>query len=319
MSPLIEPYATGLLDVGDGNQIYWETSGNPEGLPVVGLHGGPGSGSVAAMRRPFDPERYRIILFDQRGCGRSTPDAGDPAVDLTTNTTNHLIADMELLRAHLGVARWAVVGWSWGTTLALAYAEAHPERVTAMILVAVTTTAPRDVQWITRDVGRLFPEEWARFRDGLPEADRDGSIVDGYARLLDDPDPDVRAKAAQDWCDWEDSHVSLVENRSNLRYQDPRFRMRFARLVTHYWRHAAWRADGELLAGVAKIAHIPAVLVHGRVDVSSPAEVPWQLAQAWPSAELHIVAGAGHTAGGEVERLVVAALDRFATSVPWER
>jgi proline iminopeptidase len=303
-----------MLDVGDGNLVYWEACGNPDGTPALAVHGGPGSGSVPGMRQPFDPQRYRIVLFDQRGCGRSTPHASDPAVDLSTNTTDHLIADMESLRCHLGVDRWVLVGWSWGTTLALAYAEQHPDRVAAMVLAAVCTTGPHEVRWITRDVGRHFPEAWARFRDGLPEADRDGSIVDGYARLLHDADPRVREKAARDWCDWEESHINLgPEPRPIARYADPRFRMCFARLVTHYWRHAAWRTDGELLRDVTRVAHLPAVLVHGRLDLSGPPDIAWQLAQAWPAAELHIAPGVGHSSGGAVSEHVVEALDRFAS------
>jgi proline iminopeptidase len=166
----IEPYASGLLDVGDGQRVYWETSGNPDGRPALLLHGGPGSGCVPGMRRPFDPAGYRIISFDQRGCGRSTPHASDPVIELDTNTTDHLIADIERLREHLGVERWLVAGWSWGTTLALAYAESHADRVAALALTAVNTTGPREVEWITRDVGRLFPSEWARFRDGVTRA-----------------------------------------------------------------------------------------------------------------------------------------------------
>jgi proline iminopeptidase len=306
--PPVEPHASGVLDVTDGNRIYWEACGNPNGKPALALHGGPGSGCVPGMRRPFDPDVYQVILFDQRGCGRSTPHAGDPAVDLGANTTDHLIADIETLRGHMGINDWVIAGWSWGTTLALAYAQAHPQRVRAMALAAVTTTSPSDVAWVTRDVGRLYPEKWAQFRDGLPEGQRDGSIVDGYARLLASPDPLVRDKAASDWCDWEESHVNM---RGNPRYADPRFRMCFARLVTHYWRHAAWRTEGELLGGVDRIAHIPAVLVHGRLDLSSPPDVAWRLAQAWPAATLRLVDGAGHSAGGQISDHVVAALDKF--------
>jgi len=311
--PSIEPYETGMLDVGDDNCIYWEACGNPAGRPALALHGGPGSGSVPGMRRPFNPDAYRIVLFDQRGCGRSTPHASDPDVDLATNTTDNLIADIECLRRHLGVDRWVVAGWSWGTTLALGYAQAHPARVAAMALAAVTTTSHSDVAWITRDVGRLFPADWARFRDALPTSDRDGSIVEGYARLLADPDASVRDKAARDWCDWEESHVNLgPEHRPKPRYADPGFRMCFARLVTHYWLHGAWRAEGELLEGVARIAHIPAVLVHGRLDLSCPPDVAWKLAQAWPAATLHIVPGIGHSAGGAVSDHMTESLDRFA-------
>jgi proline iminopeptidase len=309
MYALVEPYESGMLDVGDGNRVYWEACGNPDGLPAVALHGGPGSGCVPGMRQFFDPQKYRVILFDQRGCGRSTPHDGD----LATNTTDHLIADIELLRAHLGIDRWVVAGWSWGTTLALAYAEDHPDRIVALVLTAVTTTTASEVRWITRDVRRLFPDEWARFRAGVPEADRDGSVVDAYARLLGDADPAVREKAAVDWCEWEDSHVNLgPEPRRRLVDADPAFRMCFARLVTHYWRHAAWRAEGELLTNVAKIAHVPAALIHGRLDVSSPPDIAWQLAQNWPAAKLHIVPGMGHQSGGAMGTLGIDALERFA-------
>jgi proline iminopeptidase len=283
--PPIEPYASGMLAVSDGNQIYWETSGTEGGTPALAIHGGPGSGSVPGMRRPFNPDQYRVVLFDQRSCGRSTPHASDPTVDLSTNTTDHLIADIETLRTHLGIDRWMLVGWSWGTTLALAYAQAHPDRVAALVLVAVTTTSPSEVRWITHDVGRLFPAEWNRFRDALPDADRESHINLG-------PIP---------------KHVD--------RYADPKLRMCFARLVTHYWRHGAWRAEGELLRGVAQIDHIPAVLIHGRLDLSSPPDVPWKLAQAWPAADLHIVPDAGHTAGDAISEHVVAALDNFASLI----
>jgi proline iminopeptidase len=316
MYPPIEPYDSGVLDVGDGNRVYWEVCGHPDGVPAVAVHGGPGSGCAPGMRRLFDPEKYRLVLFDQRGCGRSTPHASDPSVDLATNTTDHLIADMELLRVHLGVDRWVVAGWSWGTTLALAYAEERPERVAALVLTAVTTTTAREVQWITRDVGRVFPAEWARFRAGAPAAERDGSLVDAYAQLLNHPDRAVRKKAARDWCEWEDSHINLgPEPRPWLVNKEPNFRMCFARLVTHYWRHAAWRGEGELLRGAAKIAHIPAALIHGRLDVSGPPDIAWELAQAWPAAQLHIVPGMGHESGGAMADYGVAALDHFALSI----
>lgn len=314
--PPAEPYESGLLDVGDGNRIQWEACGNPAGVPALVVHGGPGSGCVPGMRQFFDRDRYRVVLFDQRGCGRSTPHASDPSVDLATNTTDHLIADVEMLRIHLEVDRWVVVGWSWGTTLALAYAEQHPDRVAAMVLTAVTTTTPSEVRWITEDVGRLFPAEWARFRDGVPESERDGSLVEAYARLLDSPDPAVREKAAWDWCQWEDSHINLgPQPRPRLVNADPKFRMCFARLVTHYWRHAAWRAEGELLRGVANLAHIPAALIHGRLDVSGPPDIAWHLAQAWPAAQLHIVPGMGHESGGAMAAHGVNALDHFAAGI----
>jgi proline iminopeptidase len=311
--PLVQPYDAGTMSVGDDNQLYWEVCGNPRGVAALVVHGGPGSGCVPGMRRFFDPDKYRVVLFDQRGCGRSTPHASEPAVDLQTNTTDNLIGDIELLRHHLGVRRWVVAGWSWGTTLALAYAEQHPDRVAALVLTAVNTTTEREVQWITRDVGRLFPAEWARFRDAVPVAARDGSLVEAYSRLLNQPDPAVRHQAALDWCHWEDSHVNLgPKPRPRLVNADPDFRMCFARLVTHYWRHAAWRGPTELLDNVARIAHIPAVLVHGRLDVSGPPDIAWHLHQALPTSRLHIVAGMGHESGGAVAARGVDALNEFA-------
>ena len=193
--PPIEPYDHGLLDVGDGNLVYWETCGNPAGKPALVVHGGPGSGCGPGSRRYFDPERYRIVLFDQRGCGRSLPHASDPAVDLSANTTHHLIADMERLREQLGIERWLLYGGSWGSTLILAYAERYPERVSEVVILGVTMTRRSDIDWLYRGVGRFFPADWDRFRRGVPEADRDGDLVAAYARLLESPDADVRARA----------------------------------------------------------------------------------------------------------------------------
>jgi proline iminopeptidase len=315
--PAIEPIASGMLETGDGNRLYWEVCGNPSAKPAVVLHGGPGSGCTPGWRRYFDPAAYRIVLFDQRGCGRSRPHAGDPAVSLEANMTAHLIADIEQLREELGVGRWLVLGGSWGTTLGLAYAQRHPGSVSEMVLFSVGTTTLREAEWITRDVGRLVPDEWARFRDAVPEAERDGSLVDAYARLLGDPDPAVREKAAADWCEWEDTHVAIASQRTRSpRYDDPAFRMCFARLVTHYWRHAAWLDDGELVRGAAQLAGIPAVLIHGRLDISSPPDVAWELARAWPDAELILVDGAGHgTSDARMAAAVAAATDRFAMRV----
>ena len=314
LHPETEPYDHGMLDVGDGHRLYWEVCGNPDGKPAVVLHGGPGSGCTAGQRRFFDPAAYRIVLFDQRGCGRSTPHAGDPTVDLSTNTTEHLLADVELLRRHLAVERWLVFGVSWGSTLGLAYAERHPERVTEVVLGAIATTSQREVRWITRDVGRLFPEQWARFRDGVPAGERDGSLVEAYSRLLAHPDPAVRARAARDWCDWEDAHVRVrPDDGHDPRYDDPAFRMAFARLVTHYWRHAAWLEDGALLRDAGRLAAIPGVLVHGRLDVGSPLDVAWELSRAWPGSSLVVVDEAGHsTRDPGMAEALVAATDRLA-------
>ena len=238
------------------------------------------------------------MQFDQRNCGRSTPHASEPDVDLSTNTTADLIEDCERIRTHLGIDRWLVWGGSWGTTLGLAYGEAHPERVSEMILVSVGTTTRREVEWITRAMGRVFPEEWARFRDVVPEADRDGDLSAAYSRLLHVADPHIRERAAQAWCAWEDTHVGTYAGHTHdPRFDDPRFRMCFARIVTHYWSHAAFLEDGQLLRDVHRLAGISGVLVHGRLDISSPPDTAWQLARVWPAAELVLVDDAGHGAG----------------------
>jgi len=308
--PEIEPYDHGMLDVGDGNLVYWEVCGRPDGKPAVVLHGGPGSGCTPGFRRYFDPDAYRVVLFDQRGCGRSRPLAGDPAVDLAANTTHHLIADIEQLREHLGIERWLVLGGSWGSTLGLAYAERFPERVTELVLFSVVTTSRAEVRWVTHHAGRFYPEQWTRFRDGVPEGDRDGDLAAAYGRLLQDPDPAVRERAARGWCDWEDTHVGGLHD---TRYDDPAFRMRFARLVTHYWSHAAWLEDGALIRDAGRLAGIPGVLVHGLLDLSGPVDVPWRLSRAWPDAELVLIGEGPHGLRDQATRAAVAdALDRFA-------
>jgi proline iminopeptidase len=309
--PPIEPYETGTLDA-DGHRVYWECCGNPTGRPALFLHGGPGSGCSPGQRRFFDPARYRAVLFDQRGCGRSRPLA-DESADLHTNTTAHLIADIEALRALLGVDRWTILGLSWGTTLALAYAQAHPDRVSALVLGFVTTTSRREVQWITEDVGRIFPREWERFADAVPERLRHLRLVDAYAEMLADSDAGVRERAAAAWCDWEDAHVSLTPGHTpNPRFEDPAFRLRFARLVTHYWRHAAFLPDDQLIGEAARLRDIPGVLIHGRYDVSGPLETAWQLSRRWPASRLHILDDAGHGGGRAFMPLVIGALDEFA-------
>jgi proline iminopeptidase len=309
---LLEPYASGMLGVGDGQSIYWEVSGNPSGKPAVALHGGPGSGSSPGRRRSFDPERYRLVQFDQRGCGRSTPSVALPSTALVTNTTADLVGDIERLREHLGIERWLVWGGSWGVTLALAYAERYPQRVTEMVLVSVTMTRPSDVHWLYHEVGRYLPDEWARFSEGGGHAK---DLIVAYDWLLNgQADPTVRAKAAKDWCDWEDAVVSLEPGWApSPRYADPTFRMTFARLCAHYFSHAAWLEPDELLRNCGRLAGIPGVLVHGRLDLGGPADVPWLIAKAWPRAELHFV-GTGHQGGAEMTEQMHAALDRFASA-----
>jgi proline iminopeptidase len=312
--PEIEPYEVGMLDVGDGHRLYWEVSGNPAGAPAVVLHGGPGSGSSPGMRRMFDPAAYRIVQFDQRNCGRSTPHASEAEVDLSTNTTADLIDDCERIRLHLGIDRWLVWGGSWGSTLGLAYAQSHPARVTAMLLVSVGTTTRGEVEWVTRSMGRIFPEEWARFRDAVRPEDRDGDLAAAYSRLLHAADPHTRELAAKAWCEWEDTHVATYGgHRHDPRYDDPRFRMCFARIVTHYWSNAAFLEDGQLVRNAHRLTGIPGVLVNGRLDVSSPPDIAWRLAQEWSAAELVLVDDAGHGAGHpSTMEAILAATNRFA-------
>jgi proline iminopeptidase len=311
--PEIEPYDHGLLDVGEGNRIYWEVCGNPEGKPAVVLHGGPGSGCSTGARRFFDPDAYRIVLFDQRGCGRSTPPASDLGTDLSVNTTQHLLGDIEHLRQQLAIDRWLIFGGSWGSTLGLAYAERNPQRVTEIVLVGVTMTRRSEIDWLYRGVAPLFPERWARFQEGVPERERDGDLVEAYHRLLHDPDPSVRAKAAKDWHDWEAASLSVDPNATPPpQWSEPEFRMARARIVTHYFRHDAWLEDGILLRQADALAGIPGVLVQGRLDLGGPLATAWELAQAWPDGELVIVGGAGHSSADPgMGEAVIAATDRF--------
>jgi len=311
--PAIEPYDSGMLDVGDGHRVYWECCGKPEGKPALYLHGGPGSGCTPGQRCFFDPRVYRAVLFDQRGSGRSRPLVDEPDADLRANTTAHLIADIEALRQHLGVDRWTVLGLSWGTTLGLAYAQAHPRRVDALVLALVTTTSRREVEWLTRDVGRIFPQQWDRFAAAVPPALRHLPLVDAYAALLFDPDLAVRAHAAREWCAWEDAHVSLAPgHQPNPRFEDPEFRLRFARLVTHYWRHAAFLEEDQLLRDAPTLDGIPGVLIHGRYDVSSPLETAWRLSRRWATSRLQVLDDAGHGGGDTFISSVVGALSDLA-------
>jgi proline iminopeptidase len=314
--PPVEPYESGTLGVGDGHSLYWEVCGNPAGKPAVVLHGGPGSGCSPGMRRLFDPDRYRIVLFDQRNAGRSTPSASGPDVDLSKNTTQHLLDDIERLRVHLGIDSWLVWGGSWGVTLALAYAQAQPDRVTELVLVAITNGARGEADWITRDMGRVFPREWERFRDGVPANERDGDLSAAYNRLLHHPDPAVRAQAAKDWCDWEDTHVSLMPDAAPYRsIADPDDQLAFARVVTHYWSSGCFLADGQLLRDAGRLHGIPGVLIHGRYDISGPLDTAWALHQAWPASELVVLEDAGHSGRGMAEAIITAT-DKFAVQQP---
>ena len=313
--PEIEPHDHGMLDVGEGNLVYWEVCGNPNGKPAVVLHGGPGSGCSTGVRRYFDPKAYRIVLVDQRGCGRSMPHARDLRADLAVNTTEHLLADMEHLRQHLGIDQWLLFGGSWGSTLGLAYAERNPQRVTEIVLAGVTTTRRSEIDWLYRGVAPLFPAQWARFRAGVPTAERDGELVAAYHRLLQDPDPAIHMKAAKDWCEWESALVSVdPDAKPEPRRLQPAFQLAFARIVTHYFHNNAWLEDGILLRRAGLLANIPGILIHGRLDLGSPLVTAWELAQAWPNSELVIVSGAGHSSTDPgMSEAIIAATDRFAT------
>lgn len=314
MFPPITPFASGHLTRPDGAAIYWETSGNPRGRPALYLHGGPGGGlGKGGYRRRFDPERYLIVGLDQRGCGQSIPLAIDDLDGLDLNTTDALIADIEALREHLAITSWLMHGVSWGTTLALAYALDHPTRVTELVLAAVTTTSPEEVDWITHGVGRLFPEAWAAF-EAASTATKGEPVVAAYARLLLSPDPSVRAVAALAWDTWEGTHISLDPHASpGLLFDDARTREVFATLVTHYWANAGFLHDQrEILPRAAQLASIAGVLIHGRHDVSGPAVTAWLLHKAWPGSRLHIVETEGH-GGPDMMELVTLATGEFAS------
>ncbi|MEW2518824.1 prolyl aminopeptidase [Actinacidiphila alni] len=319
MYPPTEPYDQGLLDVGDGQHVYWETCGNPAGKPALVVHGGPGSGCGPSWRRWFDPARYRTVLFDQRGCGRSTPHAADPATDLTHNTTDHLIADMERLRVRLGIDRWLLMGGSWGSTLILAYAQRHPERVSEIVISGVTTTRRAEIDWLYRGVARFFPAQWEAFRSAAgPYADTGdgiaGGLVAAYARLTSAADPAVRARATEDWCAWEDAVLSLEPSGSARPYGDrpSAARLAMVRIAAHYFAHGAWLPEGALLRGAPLLGEIPATLVHGRLDLSSPLDTAWHLAAAWPRATLRVVDDAGHKGGPTMSAALLSALDAYA-------
>ena len=299
----------GRLQVGDGHVLAWETVGDPLGMPVVYLHGGPGSGYSPGQRALVGD--HLGVLVDQRGSGRSTPGA-ETVDDLSDNTIQHLIADLEILRNHLGLELWAILGLSWGTTLGLAYAQAHPDRVIGLVLGLVTTTTREDVDWITVEMGRIFPEEWDAFVGLIPEHLSNLRPVAAYAQMLFEPQSAYEAAAA--WCRWEDTHVSLAPGATpRLSLSDPVFQLRFARLVTHYWSNAAFLAPGQLLAGMPSLAKVPGHLFHGRHDISSPLAVAWRLHREWPGSTLTVMEDAGH-GGADLPDLARSALRDLARS-----
>ncbi|WP_369245855.1 prolyl aminopeptidase [Streptomyces sp. R41] len=314
--PEIEPYDHGMLDVGDGNRVYWEVCGNPRGKPAVMLHGGPGSGCGAWYRRYCDPGAYRIVLLDQRGAGRSTPGASAYETDMSVNTTAHVIRDLELLRGHLGIDRWLVWGVSWGSVLGLRYAQTHPDAVSELVLTGVATGSNAEVALLTRGLGQVFPEAFERFLAELPEDERDGNLAAAYSRLIESPDPEVRARAARAWTDWETAIIPAPP-RSVERYEDPAFRMGFARTVTHYWGNDHFLGEGNdegvVLRDAPLLKGIPGTLVQGSLDFGNLLGIVWRLHHAWSGSELVVVDDVGHNAGapGMVD-VLVAATDRYA-------
>lgn len=302
------PNLEGLLDVGDGQHVWWAEFGRADGLPVVLVHGGPGGGSVPAAMDAYDPQEYRILMVDQRGCGRSTPHASDPDVSLETNTTPHLVADLERVRAARGIDRWVVAASSWGVTLALAYAVAHPERVLGMVLRGITTYSRRELAWAYRDgASRLLPERWEEFRQGVPPGMRD-DLVGAYRTLVDSRDDTVRLPAALAWCRWETAGMlARPDPEVEAVFADPRFAVAFARISTHYALHHGFVGDGVLLAGAADLGDIPAVMVQGRHDLCTPPETAWRLHRQWPGSVLHLLDDEGHRLTGAAATLADAA------------
>jgi proline iminopeptidase len=307
--PEIEQRSTGRLKVSNLHEIYFEESGNPKGQPVVFVHGGPGGGTSPKNRRYFDPDKYRIILFDQRGCGQSTPHA-----ELKENTTWDLVADIEKLRTHLKIDKWHVFGGSWGSTLSLAYAETHPEKVKSLCLRGIFLCRPKEIQWFYQEgASKIFPDFWDKYLEVIPESER-GDLVKAYYSRLTSNDKATRIKAAKAWSVWEGSTSRLIPDQDLMHdFDDPEFAIAFARIECHYFTHNAFfETDNWLLDNVDKIRKIPAVIVHGRYDVVCPIENAWELHKAWPEAKLHIVPDAGHSAmeDGIIDQLVTA-MDGF--------
>jgi proline iminopeptidase len=307
--PAIEPFASGFLQVSPVHRLYYEQCGNPDGKPVVFLHGGPGAGCGPNSRRFFDPAHYHIILFDQRGCGRSTPHA-----ELVENTTWELVADMERLREHLGIDRWQVFGGSWGSTLALSYAQTHPQRVSELVLRGIFMLRRWELEWFyQKGCDAIFPDAWETYLAQIPEVER-GDLISAYYRRLTSPDPAIRLSAAKAWSVWEASTSYLLQDAGQIQGNAvDEFALAFARIECHYFVHGGFfEADDQLLRNASRLKDIPAVIVQGRYDVVCPARSAWDLHRAWPEADLRIVADAGHSAfePGITDELV-RATDRF--------
>jgi proline iminopeptidase len=307
--PEIEPFETGYLETGDGHSIYWERAGTRGGKPAVFLHGGPGGGCGPVHRRLFDPELYDVLLFDQRGCGRSTPFAS-----LENNTTWHLVADIERLRELAGFDTWQVFGGSWGSTLALAYAETHPERVSELIVRGIYTLTKAELDWYYQfGVSEMFPDKWQRFLAPIPEAER-GEMMAAYRRRLIGDGKAAQMAAAKAWSAWEGETITLLpEPSTSDKFHEDQFALAFARIENHFFVHGGWLEEGQLLRDAHKLAGIDGVIVHGRYDMPCPAHTAWQLHQAWPRAEFHLIEGAGHAFSepGILDQLI-RATDRFA-------
>jgi proline iminopeptidase len=313
--PPIEPHASGMLDVGSGHQVYWEECGNPSGKPALFLHGGPGGGIQPKVRRLFDPARYRIVLFDQRGCGQSRPHASEPGADLSTNTTWDLVADIERIREYRGIERWQVFGGSWGSTLALAYAEQHPDRVTELVLRGIFTLRRSELDFYYNGAaGQLFPERYETFLEPLGGRSFAGDAISAYHDLLFDPDPDVHIPAGVAWSTWEAATITLEQDLNLIAdFSDPTFALAFARIENHYFYHRGWFSEGQLIANADRLAGILGVIIQGRYDVATPAVTAYDLHLAWPTAEFKVAPVAGHAFSepGILEELV-AATDQFA-------
>lgn len=308
--PPIEPHTSGTLRVSDIHEIYYEVSGAPGGKPVVVCHGGPGGGSTPSMRRYFDPARYKIVIFDQRGCGRSTPHA-----ELRDNTTWALVEDMEKLREHVGVEEWQVFGGSWGSTLALAYAETHPERVTELVLRGIFTLRRTELLWFYQEgASWIYPDAWESYLEPIPEDER-GDMIAAYYRRLTGDDKAEQLRAAKAWSLWEGGSVSLFPSEERLQsFSSDAFALAFARIECHYFQNGGFfERDDQIIANLDRVRHIPGVIVQGRYDVVTPMQTAWEMHRAWPEAELQIVQDAGHAASepGIIDALV-RATNRFA-------
>ncbi|QDB98959.1 prolyl aminopeptidase [Mesorhizobium sp. 8] len=310
--PEIEPFETGMLDVGDGHTIYWERVGTKGAKPAVFLHGGPGGGVSPKQRCQFDPKLYDVVLFDQRGCGRSTPYAS-----LDANTTWHLVADMERLRELCGFDKWLVFGGSWGSTLALAYAETHPERVSELVVRGIYTLTRAELEWYYQfGASEMFPDKFERFQAPIPEAER-GDMMAAYRRILTGSDRQKQSEAAIAWSSWEGQTITLLpEPETSDRFAEADYALAFARIENHYFVHGGWFEEGQLLRDAGRLKDIPGVIVHGRYDMPCPMKYAWALHKAWPKAEFFLVEGAGHafTEPGILDRLIYAT-DMFAGKV----